>query len=63
MRRNRRRPTVRSSHLTSRDDESILSAGGSLHVDVKFLAATGAMKVVTAMLFGGGSALYAFALP
>ena len=39
---------VRSSHLTSRDDESILSAGRSLHLDVKFLAATGAMKVVTA---------------
>jgi len=33
---------VRSSHLTSRDDESILSAGRSLHLDVKFLAATGA---------------------
>jgi hypothetical protein len=44
---------VRSSHLTSRDEESILSAGRSLHLDVKFLdvkflAATGAMKVVTA---------------
>src|SRR5437762_3260189 len=37
---------VRSSHPTSRNDESILSAGRSLHLDVKFLAATGAMKVV-----------------
>jgi hypothetical protein len=32
----------RASHLTSRDDESILSAGRFVHLDVKFLAATGA---------------------